>query len=190
MSKYCELEENIKLRNKLLSLGLCIKGPKGDPGRDGIEGPIGPQGPPGPLIPSSTEGLLFISFINTNTNNNMQIEDNWIVPNPTSYFEILNDTDIKVVPGIYEINLSGSIDNADDTHGGVFYLKDSTGSAIKDLTFELPIASNKFMSFAKTILFRFEEETTLDVTANITGDPNTSNVNISDVTLLIKKILE
>lgn len=34
------------------------------------------------------------------------------------------------------------------------------------------------------------EETTLDVTANITGDLNTSNVNISDVTLLIKKILE
>ena len=46
------------------------------------------------------------------------------------------------------------------------------------------------MSFAKTILFRFEEETTLDVTANITGDLNTSNVNISDVTLLIKKIHE
>lgn len=46
------LEENLKLRKKLLSLGICSS----------VIGPTGPQGEPGPIISSTNEGMLFVSF--------------------------------------------------------------------------------------------------------------------------------
>ena len=58
----------------------------------------------------------------------------------------------------------------DNTHGGSFYLADSTGSAIKDLTFELPLSDISKMYFSKNILFRFKDDTTLEVMTNLTGD--------------------
>ena len=75
----------------------------------------------------------------------------------------------------------------DNTHGGSFYLADSTGSAIKDLTFELPLSDISKMYFSKNILFRFKDDTTLEVMTNLTGDINTSNVEVKDITLLMKK---
>lgn len=46
------------------------------------------------------------------------------------------------------------------------------------------------MYFSKTILFRFDEDTILEVMTSVSGEENTSNVAIKDVTLLIKKIHE
>lgn len=40
------------------------------------------------------------------------------------------------------------------------------------------------------VLFRFEDDTILEVMTNLTGDINTSNVEVKDVTLLMKKIHE
>lgn len=46
------------------------------------------------------------------------------------------------------------------------------------------------MYFSKNILFRFKDDTTLEVMTNLTGDINTSNIELKDVTLLMKKIHE
>ena len=106
----------------------------------------------------------------------MIINYTWLVPEPSEYFIVPNNTEVEVVPGIYEINLSGYIDGVDNTYGGSFYLVDSTGSAIKDLIFELPLGDISKMYFSKNIIFRFKDDTILGVMTNLTGDINTSNV--------------
>ena len=204
LQKYQELEKNLKLRNKLLKLGIgcVIKGPKGDIGPTGPQGEIGPTGPTGPqgdigptgatgeAAASSNESLFFTSFSDTKDSNKMVLEDSWLIPSESKYFNILNDTDIEVQPGIYEITFSGLVNDSDDTHGATFYLQNSEGSALKDLTFELPVGNGKQMNFSQTIIFRFEKVTVLEVYADILGDTGTSNIIISSVNLLMKKIHE
>ena len=124
-------------------------------------------------IRNVTEGIFFASYNDTNDIEVMIINETWLVLEPSEYFIVPNNTEVEVVPGIYEIDLSGYIDGLDNTHGGSFYLVDSTGSVIKDLTFEL-----------------LEDDTILEVMTNLTGDINTSNVEVKDVTLLMKKIHE
>ena len=154
------------------------------------QGLIGPTGPQGETPSSSTEGIFFASYNDTNDVEAMIINYTWLVPEPSGYFIVPNNTEVEVVPGIYEIDLSGYIDGVDNTHGGSFYLVDSTGSAIKDLTFELPLSDISKMYFSKNILFRFKDDTILEVMTNLTGYINTSNVEVKDVTLLMKKIHE
>lgn len=193
--KFKELEENVKLRNKLLKLGFgCTligpPGPQGPKGDKGDQGPQGNIGPTGPIAPSSNEGLLFSSFVDTKTSEKMSINNSWLIPNESEYFSILNNTEIEIQPGIYEITFSGLIEQADDTHGATFYLQNSEGTALKDLTYKLEPNSGKQMSFSQNIVFRFEKETILEVAADILGDSSTSNVVISGVNLTIKKIHE
>lgn len=201
LQKYQELEKNLKLRNKLLKLGIgcVIKGPKGDTGPTGPQGEIGLTGPQGEIGPtgatgeavaSSNESLFFTSFSDTKDSNKMVLEDSWLIPSESKYFTILNDTDIEVQPGIYEITFSGLVNDSDDTHGATFYLQNTEGSALKDLTFELPVGSGKQMNFSQTIIFRFEKVTVLEAVAGILGDTGTSNVTVSSVNLLMKKIHE
>lgn len=136
------------------------------------------------------KGVLFASYNDTNDVIAMILNDTWLVPEPSEYFIIPNNTELEVSPGIYKINLSGIVSGVDTTHGGCFYLKDSTEAAIKDLTFELSMGNISEMYFGKAILFRFEEDTILEVMASMTGDINTSNVVVKDVTLLMRKIHE
>lgn len=124
-------------------------------------------------IRNVTEGIFFASYNDTNDIEAMIINETWLAPEPSEYFIVPNNTEVEVVPGIYEIDLSGYIDGVDNTHGGSFYLVDSTGSVIKDLTFEL-----------------LEDDSIFEVMTNLTGDINTSNVEVKDVTLLMKKIHE
>ena len=136
------------------------------------------------------KGVLFASYNDTNDVIAMILNDTWLVPEPSEYFIIPNNTEVEVSPGIYEINLSGIVSGVDTTHGGSFYLKDSTEAAIKDLTFELSMGNISEIYFGKAILFRFEEDTILEVMASMTGDINTSNIVVKDVTLLMRKIHE
>ena len=101
-----------------------------------------------------------------------------LVPNASPYFTLLNNSKIELIPGIYEISFSGRIEGGDNTHDGTFYLQTSEGSALKDLTFTLPIDSLEMMHFSQTILFRFDKDTVLQVPVDILGDLNTSNVEI------------
>lgn len=188
-TRYDDLIKNIKLRNKLLNLGIgcSTTGPKGD---KGDKGDIGPTGPTGPAPISTNESLLFMSFNETKESEQLVGENIWLIPNPSDYFVILNEKEIKVQPGIYEITFSGFIDKVDNNHGATLYLQTSTGSAIKDLTFELLAGNGIQMHFSQSIVFRFEEITILQVMTDITGDSISSNVVISDVNLIMKKIHE
>lgn len=195
LSSYNKLQEDIKLRQKLLNLGICSAvigptGPKGERGLPGPQGEIGPIGPTGPTATSSNESIFFTSLLDTDTSGEMELNDTWIIPDTTKYFKVLNTTEIEIQPGIYEIVFSGLISQADDTHGAVLYLKDEDGSAIKDLYFQILAGDTKQMYFSQDIIFRFENVTTLQVMANITGDIDTSNITITDVNLLLKKIHE
>ena len=221
-----KLEENLKLRKKLLSLGICsfvvgptgptgpsggatgptgpqgIQGLKGDKGDIGPTGPqglkgdkgdtglVGPQGEPGPIISSTNEGMLFANFAETKANGPMLFENSWLVPSDSLYFNILNNNEIQIQPGIYEITLSSFLDVSDVDHGAEVYLKTMDGSAIKDLDYKLPIGSTMPMNFSQNILFRFEDVTILGVEVNLLGEEETSNVVVSNTNLLIKKIHE
>ena len=214
-----QLKENLKIRNKLLSIGIgCpITGPTGPRGEMGLAGPtgpiglqgpmgpqgdqgnigptgpqgeIGPTGPTGPIASSSNEGLFSAGFIDTQETGDMVFQDPWFIPNQSSYFKLIGDKELEVQPGIYEINLSGQISQADDTHGAEFYLINNEGSAIKDLSFELKQGQGKQIHYSQSILFRFEKQDTLRVETNLLGDTTPSNLTISNVTLLIKKLKE
>ena len=127
-----QLKENLKIRNKLLSIGIgCpitgptgprgemgptgpigLQGPMGPQGKQGNIGPTGPQGeigPTGPIASSSNEGLFSAGFIDTQETGDMVFQDSWFIPNQSSYFKLLGDKELEVQPGIYEITFSGLI---------------------------------------------------------------------------------
>lgn len=191
MNPYDKIDKDKKCICNPVIIGMTgPQGPIGPQGPQGLIGPTGPQGERGETPVSSSEGIFFASYNDTNDIEAMIINETWLVPEPSEYFIVPNNTEVEVVPGIYEIDLSGYIDGVDNTHGGSFYLVDSTGSAVKDLTFELLEGNISKMYFSKSILFRFEDDTILEVMTNLTGDINTSNVEIKDVTLLMRKIHE
>ena len=180
-----EFEENLRLRRKILSLGICPSiGPTGPTGLQGERKDIGPV----PI--SSNEGLLFTSFIDTTILEKLKLQDTQFIPDSSDYFEVVNDTDLEVQPGVYEITFSGVIEDLDESHGAEIYLSDSKGSTIKDLNFKLEQGTSKIFSLSQAIVFRFENVTTLNVDFSITGDETTSNVIASNVYLIMKKIHE
>ena len=75
-----------------------------------------------------------------------------LTPNLSNYFEVVNENEVLVKPGIYEITLSGLISNADNTHGGHFYLQDENGSEIKALSFSFPQSNGKYSQFSNVNL--------------------------------------
>lgn len=189
LQKYQELKQNLELRNKLLSIGIgCpMVGPTGPKGNKGDKGD---KGDPGSSAVSSSEALLFASFNEANNSEKMVVNDWWLIPSDSTYFTLTPENDIEVQPGIYQITISGLIKGVDNNHAAVFYLQNDEGDAIKDLTFELLAGNLSQMSFSQTILFRFEKLTILQLMASISGEELSSNVTISDVNLLMKKVHE
>lgn len=208
-----EIEKNLKLSKRLKKLGICPNtagpvgpigptgatgpqgetgptGPTGPQGEIGPTGPTGPQGEVGPVATASYEGLLHANYIDTSNEGDMELNDSWLVPDPCIYFTIKGDTEIEIEPGIYEITMSSFISGIDSTHGVEIYLKDANASAIKDLDFKVEPDGVKEINFSRTILFRFENINTLSIAVFITGDIGTSNIEVSNVSLLLKKIHE
>ena len=147
-------------------------------------------GPAGTTVPSSTDGFFFTAFNETTKTSRLTFDTPWFIPNESIYFRQVSDSEVMLQEGVYEISVSGLIEQADDTHGAEIYLQNEEGSAIKDLTFKLPENTDKRMYFTKSIIFRFENPTTLSMETNILGNPDTSNVTITEITLYIKKIHE
>lgn len=173
--EFCELNE---LRKKLIKLGIgnftLKKGKKGDPG---------------PLIPSSNEGIFFTTFKDENTSSKLTFDTPWLVPNPSNYFSIY-DNNVELEKGLYEISLSGLIENIDSDHGGSISVQTIDNAEIKGLSFVLDAGNVPKLYFSRSILFRFEEPTIIEIKSYISGDLNTSNVGFSDINLYIKKIHE
>lgn len=194
MKDICEkIKEKQKLRNELLNLGLVctLVGPTGPEGRKGEQGPQGPQGEKGEdaiNFPASTESMFYTSFMDTEAEGLLTISEPWLIPNPCNYFEIVNEHEVLVKPGIYEITMAGFISGADNAHGGLVYLQDENQTSIKDLYFKLEQGEGKVMHFYQTVLLRIENDTTYSVNVNILGGAAASNVKFSDMNLIIKKI--
>ena len=162
-------------------------GAQGPQGIQGIQGDKGETGPTGPMAIPSNEALLFASFAETNYSRLMAIQNQDIIPATSNIFNIDKEK-IVIQPGTYEITLAGSIEKVDDSHGGIFYLMKNTGAVVMDLSFHLLAGSTTQMHFSQTVIYTFDTETTVQVQAGITGQQDTSNVRISDVNLLMKKI--
>ena len=118
-------------------------------------------GPECPSFPASVEEMFYTSFVDTKAEGLLTILSPWLIPNLSNYFEVVNENEVLVKPGIYEITLSGLISN--DTHRWYFYLQDENGSEIKALSFSFPQSNGKYAQFYQTTLLRFEEDTKLSV---------------------------
>ena len=161
---------------------LTISIPKGE------KGDAGEIGPEGPIREGSTEEILFVSFAETNISGLMNIQDKYLIPQNAKYFNTSGNTDIKLTQGVYEIAFSGAIEEVDNMHGGIFYVKDDTGKVVMDLSFKLPGGVISQMHFSQNILIKFDTDVTLQVMAGIIGDVESSKVVINDVNLLLKKL--
>ena len=161
---------------------LTISIPKGE------KGDAGEIGPEGPITEGSTEEILFVSFAETNISGLMNIQDKYLIPQNAKYFNISGNTDIKLTQGVYEIAFSGAIEEVDNMHGGIFYVKDDTGKVVMDLSFKLPGGVISQMHFSQNVLIKFDTDVTLQVMAGIIGDAESSKVVINDVNLLLKKL--
>ena len=64
--------------------------------------------------------MFYTSFVDTKEEGLLTISSPWLIPNLSNYFEVVNENEVLVKLGIYEITLSGLISNADNTHGGHF----------------------------------------------------------------------
>lgn len=161
---------------------LTISIPKGE------KGDAGEIGPEGPITEGSTEEILFVSFAETNISGLMNIQDKYLIPQNAKYFNTSGNTDIKLTQGVYEIAFSGAIEEVDNMHGGIFYVKDDTGKVVMDLSFKLPGGIISQMHFSQNVLIKFDTDVTLQVMAGIIGDAESSKVVINDVNLLLKKL--
>ena len=161
---------------------LTISIPKGE------KGDAGEIGPEGPIREGSTEEILFVSFAETNISGLMNIQDKYLIPQNAKYFNIAGKTDIKLTQGVYEIAFSGAIEEVDNMHGGIFYVKDDTGKVVMDLSFKLPGGVISQMHFSQNVLIKFDTDVTLQVMDGIIGDAESSKVVINDVNLLLKKL--
>lgn len=173
----------------MIDLGLIctIMGPTGPAGAIGpqwIQGKTGLKvdlGPEGPSFPASVEAMFYTSFVDTKEEGLLTISSPWLIPNPSDYFEVVNENEVLVKPGIYEITLSGLISGADNAHGGHFYLQDENGSEFRALSFCFHQSNDKYAWFYQTTLLRFEENAKLSVNTIILGGASASNVEFSNV---------
>lgn len=200
-----EIKKNLELSKNLRKLGICsvVIGPTGPTGPTGpsgsgagATGPTGPTGPTGATGPSGTaplssnEGTVHASFLETEDTGVMEFDNTWLVPNPSEYFKLLDNSQIEVEPGIYKISFSSYMTGVDADHGIEVYLKDDTGAAIKDFDYKLEQGTLSQMNYSRVVLFRFEKTTVLSVSVVLLGDKGTSNVKVSDTNLVLEKIHE
>lgn len=166
------------------------KGDKGDIGPRGLQGEAGPPGPAGTSINTSTsyDGILFVSFAQANYSKIMTFQETVEIPENSEYFKLIDKENIALTnPGIYEITLCGQISGVDQSHGAIFYLSDTNGAVIQDLSFEVKAGSTTRMDCSETIITKLNNPTTLYVRCGIIGDSSTANIDFTNVNLVIKK---
>lgn len=175
------------------------QGIKGETGPKGIQGEIGPTGPTGPQgekgetggsIPTNYEAILFISFSQAHYSTVMNFQDSIKIPDNDDIFLLKNNTNISIAEaGFYEITLCGQISGVDNSHGAIFYLTNTTGSVVQDLSFELKAGTTTRMDCSETVIIKLEDPTELYVQCGITGDSQSANIDFANVNLVIKKYM-
>lgn len=160
--------------------------PKGEKGEKGDVGPTGPAGAQ-TKNPAGYESVLFVSFAQANYSKIMTFQENLDVNN-VDCFTLTDNTNITLnKTGIYEITLCGQISGVDQSHGAIFYLSNTNGSVIQDLSFEVKAGTTTRMDCSETILTKIDTETTVYVRCGVIGDSSTANVSFENVNLIIKK---
>lgn len=165
-------------------------GPTGPTGITGPTGPTGPIGPAGSIknTPTSYDAILFISYAQANYSKIMTFQEVINIPDGNNYFNLTADTNISLTEaGIYEITLCGQISGVDQNHGAIFYLTDTNGSVIQDLSFEVKAGTTTRMDCSESIITKITSPTTLYVRCGITGDTSSANIDFTNVNLIIKK---
>ena len=121
--KISQAIENSKIQNRLRHAGVYPM--------------IGPTGPSASLSATSYEAIVFVSFAQAHYSRVMSFQDTIKIPDEDEAFKLLQNDNISVIkPGIYEITLCGQISGVDQNHGAIFYLIDTTGTVIQDLSFD------------------------------------------------------
>ena len=118
----------------------------------------------------------------------MTFQDHLTILNNDNYFSLIDDTNTMLVEsGFYEITLCGQISGVDQSHGAIFYLSDTSGAVIQDLSFEVKAGTTSRMDCSETIITKIDTQTTVYVRCGIIGDSSTANIDFSNVNLIIKK---
>ncbi len=118
----------------------------------------------------------------------MTFQEQLSIPENNTYFNLSDNTNITLIqPGIYEITLCGQISGVDQSHGAIFYLSNTNGSVIQDLSFEVKAGTTSRMDCSEAIMTKIDTETTVYVRCGIIGDSSTANIDFSNVNLIIKK---
>ncbi len=138
---------------------------------------------------SSTEAIFFSDFNKLTSSGEMIFNNKWFIPNDQETFNILDESKVEIIPGIYEISISGLVAGINNDNSCEIYLMTNKKEAVKDLNFKFPKGSNGQNYFSKTTLFRFDEKTSLNVTVDIIDDIQNS-ISIEEVNLILKKIYE
>ena len=165
-------------------------GPQGEVGPTGPKGDIGPTGPAGTFVasPTSYDAVLFVSYAQAHYSKIMTFQEQLSIPENNTYFNLSDNTNITLIqPGIYEITLCGQISGVDQSHGAIFYLSNTNGSVIQDLSFEVKAGTTSRMDCSEAIMTKIDTETTVYVRCGIIGDSSTANIDFSNVNLIIKK---
>lgn len=165
-------------------------GPQGKIGPTGPKGDIGPTGPTGTFVasPTSYDAVLFVSYAQAHYSKIMTFQEQLSIPENNTYFNLSDNTNITLIqPGIYEITLCGQISGVDQSHGAIFYLSNTNGSVIQDLSFEVKAGTTSRMDCSEAIMTKIDTKTTVYVRCGIIGDSSTANIDFSNVNLIIKK---
>lgn len=165
-------------------------GPQGEIGPTGPKGDIGPTGPAGTFVasPTSYDAVLFVSYAQAHYSKIMTFQEQLSIPENNTYFNLSDNTNITLIqPGIYEITLCGQISGVDQSHGAIFYLSNTNGSVIQDLSFEVKAGTTSRMDCSEVIMTKIDTEITVYVRCGIIGDSSTANIDFSNVNLIIKK---
>lgn len=166
------------------------QGPKGEQGPQGIQGPKGDKGDPGVGIenPASYDAIFFLSFAQAIYTRTMTVQDSIKIPDDENVFAFTSANEFQIKKaGYYEITLCGQISGVDSTHGALFYLIDTNGQIVTDLSFELKKGNTPRMDVSETIVIKLEEGKTLCVKCAIDGTQDDSMVDFSNVNLILKK---
>lgn len=170
-------DENVILDFKIPQGIKGDKGDKGDQGETGVS----------EKNPASYDAILFVSYAQAHYSKVMTFQEQLDINND-GYFDLTDNTNITLnYSGIYEITLCGQISGVDQSHGAIFYLSNTNGAVIQDLSFELKAGTTSRMDCSETIITKIDAQTTLYIRCGIIGDSNTANIDFSNVNLVIKK---
>lgn len=148
-----------------------------------------PKGQNGSAGATASNAVLFVNYQDATVAKSLTIRQKIFIPSSTTLFTIPNTLDINVnTTGIYELTLCGKVSGVNNTNGAKFYLLNTvTGDILNNLAFELKAGNTSDMDFCGTIITEIFAPATFQLKSVIVNDSGTSNINFSDINLIMKR---